>query len=193
MAEVFDMSVLGLEMLEDFLKECDKNEAKLIRKATIAGARKVLREARRRCPKGDYQRKKTYLGTYRYAGNLAKSLKIKACKPIEKGKQLVIIGPEVGKKAKHDGWYGRLVEDGHKTVKATGTYWSKRVKKILTKWEYGGSDVEPKAFLRPAFDDKQNEAYNEMARVYGNEWGNKTIADDIDTLGEVIAESLGGG
>jgi HK97 gp10 family phage protein len=156
MAGMFDMSVIGLEALTDFMDVCDKNEAKLVRKATVAGARIVLKAAKANCPvsvDGNYNHPK---------GNLKKSLKMRVLKPVEKGKRLVLIGPEVGKKAKHDGWYGSLVENGT-------------------------SKTAPQPFLRPAFDEKQNEAFNKAAEVYTEGWGN-TIIQDIEDMGDILTD-----
>jgi HK97 gp10 family phage protein len=160
MAGMFDMSVIGLEVLTDFMDVCDKNEAKLVRKATVAGARVILKAAKANCPvsaDGNYNHEK---------GNLKKSLKMRVLKPVEKGKQLVLVGPETGKKAKNDGWYARFVENGT-------------------------SHSEPKPFIRPAMDENQEKAYQEMARVYGENWG-KTVTKDIDDLADVLVDALGG-
>jgi HK97 gp10 family phage protein len=154
MAGMFDMSLVGLEALSDFMGACDKNEAKLVKKATISGGRVILKAAKDNCPvsqDGNFSHLK---------GNLKKSLKMKPLKPIEKGKQLVVIGPEVGKKAKNDGWYGRLVENGT-------------------------SKTAPEAFLRPAADEKQGAAYQKAAEVYAENWGN-TVIQDIEDLGDIL-------
>jgi HK97 gp10 family phage protein len=189
MAGMFDMSLVGLDVLADFMDNCAKNEDALLRKATVAGARVILKEAKSRCPEGDYEKKKTYLGTYRQSKNLKKSLKIRVLRPIEKGKRLALIGPIVGKKSAHDGWYGRLVEGGHKIVKATGTYQSKwrKLYRTLTKYEYGGSDVAPRPFLRPAADEKQNEAFQKAAQVYAENWGD-AVVKDLEGLGDILTD-----
>jgi HK97 gp10 family phage protein len=156
MAELFDMSLVGLDTLTEFMNDCAKNEDKLVRKATVAGARVILKDAKARCPvstDGNYDHEK---------GNLKKSLKMRVLKPVEKGKRLALIGPEVGKKAKHDGWYGPLVENGT-------------------------SKTKPKAFLRPAADEKQNEAIQKAAQVYGENWGG-TVIKDIEDLGDILAD-----
>jgi HK97 gp10 family phage protein len=188
-AGIFDMSLVGLDALNEFMNACAKNESKLIRKATAEGAKVILKEARARCPEGDYEKKKTYLGTYRKSKNLKKSLKVRILRQKDPGRQLVLIGTTVGKKARYDGWYGRLVEDGHKIAKATGTYQSnwRKLNRTLTRYEYGGSDVKPRPFLRPAADEKQGEAFQKAAQVYGENWG-ETVLKDIEDLGDILAD-----
>jgi HK97 gp10 family phage protein len=149
MAGMFDMSVVGLETITDFINVCEKNDAKLLRKATLLGGRVILKAAKSNCDKFKEP-----------TGYLKKSLKMKALNPKEKGQQSVVIGPEVGPKAKYNGWYGFFVENGT-------------------------SRSEPKAFLRPAFDEKQNEATQKAAEVYAEGWG-ENIIKDIEDLGDIL-------
>jgi phage protein, HK97 gp10 family len=156
LADVFGMGLLGLDVLDDFLDTCDKNEAKLLRKATVAGSRVILKAAKANCPvsvDGNYNHPK---------GNLKKSLKVKPVKPKVSGKQLVLVGPEVGKKAKNDGYYGRFVENGT-------------------------SHSVPEPFLRPAYDENSDKAYQEAARVYNENWGD-TVIQDIEDLGDLLTD-----
>jgi len=154
MAGMFDMSLVGLEAITDFMDACEKNDAKLLRKSTLSGGRIILKAAKEACPvsqDGNFDHE---------SGNLKKSLKIKPLKPKEKGQQLVVIGPEVGPKAKHNGWYGHFVENGT-------------------------SRSKPKAWLRPAFDEKQNEATQKAAEVYAEGWG-ESVIKDIEDLGDIL-------
>lgn len=193
---MFDMGLIGLGDLTDFLETCDKNEEKLLKKATVAGGRIILRAAKTNCSRfkysPSYDKKKTYLGTYRAIGNLKKSIKLRVLKPKEHGKQLVLIGPEVGKKSKNDGWYGRLVETEHKTVKGrqrvvyTKT-WKYKGEKMYQRWENGDSKTEAHPFMRPAYDENKEKAYQEIARVYNENWGD-TIIKDIEDLGDILTD-----
>lgn len=95
-------------------------------------------------------------------GNLRRSLKAKVLKPKYPGVVTALIGPEKGKKVKNDGWYGRLVE-------------------------YGTVKMAPQPFLRPAYDEKKNEAYKEMALVFDELLEGKAIEDFqiiLDALGD---------
>lgn len=156
MPNMFGAELFGLGDLTEFLEACDKNEEKLLRKSTLAGGRIILRSMREKCPVSKD-------GNYNHEpGNGKKSLKMKALKPLVKGKQLVIIGPEVGKKAKHDGWYLRLVENGT-------------------------SHSAPEPFARPAYDENADRAYVKLAEVYNENWG-ETVIQDIEDLGDILMD-----
>ena len=166
------MAELGLRIdgVNELLKVMDAIEKDMMAAngaAVVAGARVVQKEARLRAPVGERE-KKTYLGTHRKPGILQKSIKIKLLKPKEPGQRVALVGPAIGKKESHDGFYGVWVEKGHKIVKKSGTYFSKwrKLNRTLIKYEYGGSDAAPHPFMRPAFDTKQEEAQQKMAEVY---------------------------
>ena len=76
----------------------------------------------------------------RKTGTLAEDIQKEITKQT-KSRVEIHVGP--GKK----GWYGRLVEEGHAIV---------RDKKVV-------GHVSPKPFLRPAFDEKTDEAQNVIA------------------------------
>lgn len=76
----------------------------------------------------------------RKTGTLAEDIQ-KEIKKQTKSRVEIHVGP--GKK----GWYGRLVEEGHAIV---------RDKKVV-------GHVSPKPFLRPAFDEKTDEAQDVIA------------------------------
>lgn len=76
----------------------------------------------------------------RKTGTLAEDIQ-KEIKKQTKSRVEIHVGP--GKK----GWYGRLVEEGHSIVQN---------KKVV-------GHVSPKPFLRPAFDEKTDEAQNVIA------------------------------
>jgi len=97
-----------------------------MRECALAGAEVIRAEAATLAPR------KT--GTL--AGDIQKEVKKQTKSRVD-----VHIGP--GK----EGWYGRLVEDGHAIVVAG--------KKV--------GDVPPHPFMRPAFDAKTGEAYDAFA------------------------------
>ena len=97
-----------------------------MRECALAGAEVIRAEAATLAPR------KT--GTL--AGDIQKEVKKQTKSRVD-----VHIGP--GK----EGWYGRLVEDGHAIVVAG--------KKV--------GDVPPHPFMRPAFDAKTDEAYDAFA------------------------------
>jgi hypothetical protein len=193
---MFDMGLVGLGEITEFFDACDKNEEKLLRKSMVGGAKITLKAAKANCDnfKYDpaYEKKKTYLGTYRLVKNLKKSLKLKAVRPKEPGKQLVLVGPEVGKRAKNDGWYGRLVENVHKTVKGRKriTYtkeWKHKGTKMYQRWENGDSKTEPHPFIRNAYDETVEAAFAEAAKIYNEGWGEKVI-QDIEDIGDILMD-----
>jgi len=106
-----------------------------MREAALAGAEVIRAAAVEKAPEG-----KT--GTLK--GDIHKEIKKQTKARVE-----IHIGP--GK----DAWYGRLVEEGHKLVRVIGrTQKGRRTYRI--KKEIG--QVPPHPFLRPAFDEKVDEA-----------------------------------
>lgn len=152
---MFDIGIEGLDDLIKGFEQINKNTEKALKKAAAKGARVVLRAAKAKCPVSDQ--------AYGHdPGNLRKSLKARVLRPKYPGVVTALVGPETGKKAKYDGWYGRLVENG--TVK-----------------------MAPQPFLRPAYDEKQEEAYKEMAKVFDDLLEGKAIEDFqiiLDALGD---------
>jgi len=114
---------------------------KLARKLQML-AEEVAREHMRECALAGAEVIRAEIETTapRKAGTLAENIE-KEVKKQTRARVEVRVGP--GK----EGWYGRLVEDGHAIVVAG--------KKV--------GDVPPKPFLRPAFDAKTNEAYDAFA------------------------------
>lgn len=184
------MKLEGLDILAKSINAIEKNTKKAVKKAVAVGSKVIVRAARAKI-KDSKKPKMTYLGTYRQPGNLRKSIKIKMLKVKYPDTQTAIVGPSVGKREKNDGWYGRLVEEGHKTAKATGTYWSKRKKKTMIKWEYGGTDVEAHPFMRPAYDENINAANRKMAEVFKDAIEGKMIGDISEITGLII-DDIGG-
>jgi len=168
---VFDINILGLNDLSEFFERCNENEEKLLRKATVAGGRIILRAAKANCKKFKHP-----------TGNLEKSLRLKVLRPKEKGKQAILIGPEVGLKAKYDGYYGRMVEKGHRIVGKGQALTTKAAKA-----EFGGSKTEPEEFLRPAYDENAEKAYAKIAEVYNDGIG-EAIIEDIEDLGDILTD-----
>jgi hypothetical protein len=162
--------ISGLDELIEFADTCKKNEGKLIRKAAISSAKKILKPIKDNTPLsvdghhsytgGTKENPKT--PTYYPPGNLRKSFKIKALKQREPMKQLVIIGPTTGKSAKHDGWYGHLVETGSVHNKPVG-------------------------MVRKGYDEHVEECYEEYNRVYNEGWGD-TIIQDINKFEDLLDE-----
>lgn len=163
----FGQIIKGLDVLDDSVQAIQKNNRKLIRKATIAGARVILKKAKSNCPvsvEGHYVK---VLKKRLPPGNLRKSLKMLALKQKYPDKQLVLVGPNTGKKAKYDGWYGRLVENGT-------------------------SKTAPEPFLRPAYDEGGNEATEKMVEVF-HEGLDGVFEKDFEDIGDILVDALMGG
>lgn len=172
--------------------------------AVVAGGRVIQKEAQSLVKVRKGGPKRTYLGTYRLPANLKKSIKIKLLKARNSGQRAAIVGPAVGKRQSHDGFYGVFVEDTHYNSKpgqylkrrrayrptehtqrvwknqyGSGTlskayttrnwknaYGEGNLGKHLNDLEFGTSKTKASPFMRPAFDNKIDEAQEKMAEVY---------------------------
>ena len=166
---MLDTFVEGIDALAGAVETIKRNEAKLLRVSTVAGARIILKAAKEKCPvstDGHHSRTGGKV-VYYPPGNLKKSIKMKVLKPVTGGIQSILIGPVVGKREKHDGWYGRLVEKGT-------------------------SKIAPQPLKRPAFDENIERAFQVIAVKYNEGFG-ETVIKDIDDVGDILFESLLGG
>jgi HK97 gp10 family phage protein len=188
MAE-FGLRIDGVTELLKVMDAIEKDIEAANGAAVVAGARVIQREARRLCPEGT-KPVKTYLGTYRQPGNLKKSIKIKLLKAKEEGQRVAIVGPATGKRERNDGFYGRFVEEGHRTQRRRVSYsknWKYKGEKIYQKWEYGDSKTAPRPFLRPAFDSKIGDAKQKMSEVYRQALDGKLQKGKlVEAIGDII-------
>ena len=122
----------------------EETAKKHIRETALEGAEVIRKEAANKAPRG---------ATGILAENIEKEVKKQTKARVE-----IHIGP--GEKA----WYGRLVEEGHAKVKG-----GKRVVKASGRvMIYGGKKderVDPHPFLRPALDEKAEEAQKVMTEA----------------------------
>jgi HK97 gp10 family phage protein len=185
----FGLKIDGIDALLKVMDGIEKDMESANGRATLAGARVIMREARRLCPASDKPHK-TYMGTYREPGNLKKSIKVKVLKAKEPGIRLALVGPAVGKREPHDGFYGVFVEQGHHTTRIRVSYtknWKHKGLKRYYKWEYGDSKTQPRPFMRPAFDHKKDEARRVMAIEYQKAIEQKMDKGKaLDALGDII-------
>lgn len=89
-------------------------------------------------------------------GTLAKSVKTEIRKQT-KARVEVRIGPD------ETGWYGRLVEDGHRTGHLLGYYRRRPGGRRYRLMRWKEKMVAPKPWLRPAFDSKHKKAQDRIA------------------------------
>jgi HK97 gp10 family phage protein len=193
MAE-FGLKIDGVDALLKVMDGIEQDMESANGQATLAGARVIQKEAKARCPVGDEPK----TGKYPHQpGNLRRSIKIKLTKPQYPGQRLALIGPAVGKKEKFDGFYGKWVEEGHTKVHATGSHISKwRMYKgqnvsiteyTAIKTEFGDSKTKAKPFLRPAYDEKINEAQKFMTIEYQKAIEQKMDkGKTLDALSDII-------
>ena len=141
------MKIEGLEALEKAIDKMEKRFERAMVLATREGAKIVTKAAKENC------RVET--------GNLKRSIKYKIAKRKTPGEVVAVIGPTVGKRARYDGWYGRLVENGT-------------------------SKAPPHPFLRPALDNNQQVVQERIAQVYRDAVDGKALDIAIDAIEEVL-------
>jgi len=156
----FGLKIDGVDAL---LKVMDGIEQDMIAaniQAVRAGARQFIKGAKKRCPVGKEAREG---GRYPHQpGNLKKSIKGKVLKVRNPGQAVAIVGPETGKRAKHDGFYG---------------YWV----------EYGTSTAMPHPFMRPTEDEDKEKVNNVMALEYKKAIEGKfEKGKALEALGDII-------
>lgn len=128
------LNLLPREVAGEHLREVALIGAEVIRQEAIANALKHKR-----------------------TGTLAKSIVSEISRESIGSRVVVLIGPN------RDGWYGRLVEFGHRLVRVTGRYRKGGRIYRITK-ELG--HVPPHPWLRPAFDSKRREAQRVMEQEF---------------------------
>jgi HK97 gp10 family phage protein len=154
------LDLKGLDMLEKALEIREKSTMAALKPAVKAGGRIILKATKDECPV-------SVDGNFNHpSGNLKKSEKMKLLKPKKPGQLTALIGETVGKKAKNDGWYSRLVE-------------------------LGTSKTKPNGYKRRAFDNNINRAKAEMARVFKEGLEGKTVRD-ISDIADMILDEAGG-
>jgi HK97 gp10 family phage protein len=135
----FGLKIDGVNELLKVMDGIEKDMEAANIQATRAGARQFIKGAKSRCPVGTKAREG---GSYPHQpGNLRKSIKGKILKPKNPGQVAAICGPEVGPKAKNDGYYG---------------YWV----------EYGTNTAAPNPFMRKTEDEDKQKVDNVMALEY---------------------------
>jgi HK97 gp10 family phage protein len=185
----FGLKIDGVDALLKVMNGIEKDMETANGQAVVAGARVIQKEAKERCPVGLTKDDPVKM--------LKKTIKIKLLKPKFPGQRIAIVGPRVGKKANPDGYYGKWVEEGHKIVHATGSHISKwrnyKGKNIsikeytVIKTEFGDSKTQPKPFMRPAFDNKKNQAQMVMAIEYQKAINGKLEkGKTLDAIGDII-------
>jgi len=106
----FGLKIDGIDALLKVMNGIEQDMTAANIQAVRAGARQFIKGAKKRCPVGKEAREG---GQYPHErGNLKKSIKGKTLKARNPGQAVAIVGPETGKRAKHDGYYGMWVEKG---------------------------------------------------------------------------------
>lgn len=157
MTEYLKMDLKGMDELNFNLTKIGSNAqlygAEVLVKTMV---RPIIRSARQKVPV------KT--------GNLLKSIKAVKKHDKARGWFRYLIGNTVGKRAKNDGWYGRLVEFG------TAPHSIKRGRTLKRDLRFMGGPntqsekihpgAEAKPWLRPAFDENWKKALDAGVRKY---------------------------
>jgi len=103
-------------------------------------------------------------------GILLKSIAIRRFRKVPKTRFVYLVGNTVGKRAKYDGWYGRLVEFGtapHEIkVKRKKILRTKEGIFLGVKVQHPGARAKP--WLKLAFDKTWRQALREMQKKYKN-------------------------
>jgi HK97 gp10 family phage protein len=157
MSNAWGLGLNGLDAILEFNSNCQKNNDALLTKSMKAGAKIIVKQARENCGKFKHP-----------TGDLKSSIGMKPL-PVRDGNETIIIGPRTNGQYAYKGYYGGWVENGHE----------------FTSKEHGTSKTAPEAFMGSAFDDKQQTAFEEAARVFVEDFG-KTVIQDIDDLGDYV-------
>lgn len=169
MANDLGLKIDGVDKLLDVMDAIEKDMESANIEAVRAGLKQFIRGARSRIKSSTTGKKGKKIHQSHPPGNLKKSIKGKILKPKNPDFVVGIVGPEVGKKAKHDGFYGPFVEKGHRNVKVIGQHADRRYKKrivMVNTLEYGGSDTPPHEFMRPTQDEDKGKIDKAMAEKY---------------------------
>jgi HK97 gp10 family phage protein len=156
----FGLRIDGVDALLKVMDGIEKDMTAANIQAVRAGARQFIKGAKARCPVGEKAREG---GKYPHQpGNLKKSIKGKMLKQKYPGQAVAIVGPEVGPKAKHDGYYGYFVEKGT-------------------------SKTDPQPFMRKTEDEDKQKVDNVMAIEYQKAIeGKLEKGKALDALGDII-------
>lgn len=161
------------ELIADLRTLPDKLQKKAVKDSVRAGAKLILKEARKRAPKSVHRWEGAKVNKVP-PGTLRKGIKIARATKQPKWIVRDIIG--FTKKA----WYGRLVEEGHKwVVGGTLAGGKKRRKTKGLPVTRGGrpttsgqgrvvKHISAKPFLRPAFDANVDKTINIMRKTLGD-------------------------
>ncbi len=156
----FGLKIDGVDALLKVMDGIESDMTSANVQATRAGARQFIKGAKERCPVGTQAREG---GLYPHQpGNLKKSIKGKMLKQKYPGQAVAIVGPETGKRAKHDGYYGIWVEKGT-------------------------SKTSPNPFMRETEDEDGSKINNAMAEEYKKAIEGKfEKGKALDALGDII-------
>ena len=156
----FGLGIAGVDALLKVMDGIEKDMESANIQATRAGARQFIKGAKKRCPVGKEAREG---GQYPHQpGNLKKSIKGKALKPKYSGQAMALVGPETGKRAKYDGYYGIWVEKGT-------------------------SKTQPNPFMRRTEDEDKQLINNAMALEYKKAIDQKMDKGKaLEAIGDII-------
>lgn len=159
---IFSRPGVSFSVKVNGLKELDARLSKISNVArsrgaiamTMKGAQVFASEARKRVP---FKK-----------GILKKSVVIKRFRKGSKTRFIYIIGNAIGKQAKYDGWYGRLVERGTKahTIRAKHAKVLRTEEGVFLGVQVTHPGAKKKPWLKPTFDQTWRKALKEMAKKY---------------------------
>ena len=119
------IQLTGFDELSNLMKQLpDQVARRVVRQSLFAAVKPVVKMAKALAPVrsvGDAKKISKKSDEVRYPGNLKKSIRSWSLKTGKGGSvesPVVAVGTDAGRKAKYDGWYGRLVEFGTKNSRA---------------------------------------------------------------------------
>jgi len=147
--------VKGARAMATLLNKLPKRiTKKILKKVLKMAAKPMIITARAKVPK-DFR-------------TLEKSIGSSFIRISQPRKEIIKVGPRTGKKARHNGWYGHLVEFGTQshTIKADPLAFSVNGDLIFTN-EVTIPSIARQPFMRPAFDATSSKALNIMGSELG--------------------------